>query len=197
MQHKPVGRCLILRWCVKGITQNWMTHGHHMHPQLMRASCNGSEGDLACVCRPPGYFPVGEGRFSKCDVHFLTRAIGPVCNERQIDTAFGRVRYTGNPGRIAFLNLSVLKSLAQKAVCVRIPGKDHQARGFHIQTMNREGGLILPLEARNLTICFFWSPARYTEQARRFVDDDNMIVGIKDVGAGIWWRRIHHGQPMA
>ena len=75
----------------------------------------------------------------------LTGPIGPIHDQRQIDSACLRLKPPKDTGDIGFLGLALFKLKTQVPLCVRRGGEDHHTRCVPIKPMHekraREGGL--------------------------------------------------------
>lgn len=162
-----------------------------MHAQLMTAAGDGREpharalrgavsrNDIKVSCR----------RLADDVINYLSRAVGPVANQRQINRTCVVLDQPVRNRDIVFADRALLERTTDSALRINAARKHHQSGGFHIKAMHNQRVRKLGLDSCAQTVLLVWPATGDGKQPGGFFDDDEMLVNGDDLDA--LWKRFH------
>ena len=107
----------------------------------------------------------------------------PVRPDRQIDQLPEGVHgeQTVHDGHIGFIDLAGFKQRAQSPLHVRATGHQHQTAGGHVQPVYHQGIGVQRLHPCAQAVLLIGATARHGQEAGRFVQNQQAVVGKDDV----------------
>lgn len=151
-----------------------------MHAQLVGAARLGKEGHAGGAVFALQHPPCREGRFAVLVADHLKRAVGPVTAQGQVDGALVLRDFALDPRDVAFLDDAPLELQAEIGLGGMVVGHDDDAGCIHIQTVDDADIGPAFFGPRFEAVEEVRRLAGDGEQARRFVENDDIVVVMDD-----------------
>ena len=180
-------RCLgsDIRRRVQRIAQDGVAQGLQVDAQLVAAPGNGLQlqpagGSGSIHMRHTA--PAGLAGLA-ARIHAAQGAGFPVRPNRQIDQLPEGVHgeQAVHDCHIGLIDLAGFKQRAQSPLHVRTTRHQHQAAGGHVQPVDHQGIRVQRLHPRAQAVLLIGATARHGQEAGRFVQDQQAVVGKDDV----------------
>ena len=123
---------------VQAVADDWVAQRGEMYAQLMAAAGDGCEPYSRALqeCIACEHYEVRCRWFANCVINHLSRAVGPVANQWQIDCARVVRNQAARDGNVVLADRALFERATDRSLCVNATRKHHQAGGFHVETMD-------------------------------------------------------------
>ena len=123
---------------VQAVADDWVAKRCEMYAQLMAAAGDGCEPYSRALqeCIACEHYEVRCRWFANCVINHLSRAVGPVANQWQIDRASVVFNQAVRDRDVVLADRALFERATDRSLGVNATGEYHQARGFQVESMH-------------------------------------------------------------
>lgn len=158
-----------------------MSQLRQMNTQLVGAAGDRFQQQTGTMVHALQHFESSECLFAPLVADFLSRSIGPVRRDWQIDFSPVLPDSTEHDGVVVLLYGALLELPADVSMGWFVQGNDHDARGVEIQPMHDTGRGVILLQARDKAVFVFWMAPWNGQQQVRLAHQQQVPVGVENI----------------